>query len=324
MRDGTVIHETDIAELKRFKDDVREVQEGFECGIRLEGFNDVKEGDVLEVYETRQIERTDLSTPAPPRPPPPEPAGRLCVAARRAALSSSAAEEAATALTPTSRSQPLCRGRRLERVVYRPTQSTAAGVGRARHGRFRLQGHDDGDAGRGATYPSARSPVSPREVAWPSNATRPGSLPSTSRLDTSCPARLTHSTTIARTAVRRRSNEERGLECESAGRVPGPRRDDAGAGRLSRRERGRPSRSAARAGIDEGTVFRGLPTRSSRGFERDGLPYVARGRRVRARRPGLQRRGRRAGARREEPDAPLAPRVSRRTHSPLFMSDAST
>jgi translation initiation factor IF-2 len=64
VRDGTVIHETTIADLKRFKDDVREVQEGFECGIRLEGFNDVKEGDVLEVYETRQVERTDLSTPA--------------------------------------------------------------------------------------------------------------------------------------------------------------------------------------------------------------------------------------------------------------------
>jgi translation initiation factor IF-2 len=66
VRDGTVIQETGIADLKRFKDDVREVQEGFECGIRLEGFNDVKEGDVLEIYETRQIERTDLSTPAPP------------------------------------------------------------------------------------------------------------------------------------------------------------------------------------------------------------------------------------------------------------------
>ncbi|MGH3040388.1 MAG: hypothetical protein ACRDNG_01360, partial [Gaiellaceae bacterium] len=49
------------AGLKRFKDDVREVQEGFECGILLDGFNDVKEGDVLEAYETREIERTDLS-----------------------------------------------------------------------------------------------------------------------------------------------------------------------------------------------------------------------------------------------------------------------
>jgi len=65
VRDGTVIHETRIAQLKRFKDDVREVEQGFECGILLEGFNDVKEGDVLEVYETREIERTDLETPAP-------------------------------------------------------------------------------------------------------------------------------------------------------------------------------------------------------------------------------------------------------------------
>ncbi len=65
VRDGTVIYDTSIADLKRFKDDAREVAEGFECGIRLEGFNDVKEGDVLEVYETRQVERTDLSDVAP-------------------------------------------------------------------------------------------------------------------------------------------------------------------------------------------------------------------------------------------------------------------
>jgi translation initiation factor IF-2 len=61
VRDGTVVHEGTIAGLRRFKDDVREVQAGFECGILVEGFNDVKEGDVLEVYETREIERTDLS-----------------------------------------------------------------------------------------------------------------------------------------------------------------------------------------------------------------------------------------------------------------------
>ena len=65
VRDGTVIYETTIASLRRIKDDVREVQEGFECGILLENFNDVKEGDVLEGYETRQVERTDLSEPAP-------------------------------------------------------------------------------------------------------------------------------------------------------------------------------------------------------------------------------------------------------------------
>ena len=67
VRDGTVIHETSIAQLRRFKDDAREVLEGFECGILLDGFNDVKEGDVLEVFETRQIERTDLDEPPGPK-----------------------------------------------------------------------------------------------------------------------------------------------------------------------------------------------------------------------------------------------------------------
>jgi translation initiation factor IF-2 len=63
IRDGTVIHETSIAQLKRFKEDAREVAEGFECGILLDGFNDIKEGDVLEIFETREVERTDLDTP---------------------------------------------------------------------------------------------------------------------------------------------------------------------------------------------------------------------------------------------------------------------
>jgi translation initiation factor IF-2 len=65
VRDGTVIHETTISQLKRFKDDAREVTEGFECGILLDGFNDVKEGDILEAFETRAIERTTLDEPAP-------------------------------------------------------------------------------------------------------------------------------------------------------------------------------------------------------------------------------------------------------------------
>jgi translation initiation factor IF-2 len=66
VRDGTVVYETTIASLRRVKDDVREVAEGFECGILLENFNDVKEGDVLEAYETRKVERTDLSDDAAP------------------------------------------------------------------------------------------------------------------------------------------------------------------------------------------------------------------------------------------------------------------
>jgi translation initiation factor IF-2 len=64
VRDGTIIHETSIAQLKRFKDDVREVSDGFECGILLDGFNDVKEGDVLEAFETREVERTELDEAA--------------------------------------------------------------------------------------------------------------------------------------------------------------------------------------------------------------------------------------------------------------------
>ena len=75
VRDGTVIYETSVAQLKRFKDDAREVSEGFECGILLDGFNDVKEGDMLEAYETREVERTDLDTPAPAAAPVPSAAG---------------------------------------------------------------------------------------------------------------------------------------------------------------------------------------------------------------------------------------------------------
>ncbi|MDX6508260.1 MAG: translation initiation factor, partial [Gaiellaceae bacterium] len=64
IREGTVLHETGIAQLRRFKDDVREVAEGFECGILLQGFNDLREGDLFEVFETREVERTSLDEPA--------------------------------------------------------------------------------------------------------------------------------------------------------------------------------------------------------------------------------------------------------------------
>ncbi len=72
IRDGTVVQDSSIAQLRRFKDDVREVSEGFECGILLDGFNDVKEGDVLEVYETREVERTDLAEAPSAAPAPAE------------------------------------------------------------------------------------------------------------------------------------------------------------------------------------------------------------------------------------------------------------
>jgi translation initiation factor IF-2 len=57
VRDGTVIYDTTIDTLRRFNDDVREVATGFECGITLTNYQDVKEGDVLEAYETRSVER---------------------------------------------------------------------------------------------------------------------------------------------------------------------------------------------------------------------------------------------------------------------------
>jgi translation initiation factor IF-2 len=58
VRDGTVVWSGKIGSLRRFKDDVAEVEEGLECGITLDGYQDVKEGDVLEVFETRRVERT--------------------------------------------------------------------------------------------------------------------------------------------------------------------------------------------------------------------------------------------------------------------------
>jgi translation initiation factor IF-2 len=58
IRDGTVIWTGRIGSLRRFKDDVREVEAGQECGIVLEGYPDVKEDDVLELFETRQVEQT--------------------------------------------------------------------------------------------------------------------------------------------------------------------------------------------------------------------------------------------------------------------------
>jgi translation initiation factor IF-2 len=54
IRDGVVVHEGKIASLRRFKDDAREVTEGFECGIGLERFGDVKVGDILEAFEVRE------------------------------------------------------------------------------------------------------------------------------------------------------------------------------------------------------------------------------------------------------------------------------
>ena len=57
VRDGTVVYETNIGSLRRFKDDQREVAAGFECGIGLEGFQDIKEGDLIQAFEVREIAR---------------------------------------------------------------------------------------------------------------------------------------------------------------------------------------------------------------------------------------------------------------------------
>jgi len=63
IREGTILWKGTVQSLKRFKDDVREVAAGFECGIGLSDFQDLREGDIIETYEEREIERTleDLS-----------------------------------------------------------------------------------------------------------------------------------------------------------------------------------------------------------------------------------------------------------------------
>ncbi len=57
VRDGVVAYDSRISSLRRFKDDVREVAEGYECGIGIENFNDLHEGDVIEAYEVREVAR---------------------------------------------------------------------------------------------------------------------------------------------------------------------------------------------------------------------------------------------------------------------------
>ena len=55
IRDNIVIHDGKLVSLKRFKDDVKEVDKGYECGLQIDGFNDIKEGDSLEVYVMEQV-----------------------------------------------------------------------------------------------------------------------------------------------------------------------------------------------------------------------------------------------------------------------------
>ena len=57
IRENVVIHDGKLATLKRFKDDAREVTKGFECGIQIENYNDIKEGDIIEAYIMEEIKR---------------------------------------------------------------------------------------------------------------------------------------------------------------------------------------------------------------------------------------------------------------------------
>ncbi|MBQ5770433.1 MAG: translation initiation factor IF-2, partial [Clostridia bacterium] len=57
LRDNIVIHEGDLASLRRFKDDVKEVATGYECGLGIEGYNDVKENDEIECFIMEEIKR---------------------------------------------------------------------------------------------------------------------------------------------------------------------------------------------------------------------------------------------------------------------------
>lgn len=60
LRDGVIIHEGKLASLKRFKDDAKEVLAGFECGLSIEKFNEIKEGDIIEAYVMESIVRKEL------------------------------------------------------------------------------------------------------------------------------------------------------------------------------------------------------------------------------------------------------------------------
>jgi translation initiation factor IF-2 len=67
LRDGRILYEGKLASLKRFKDDVREVKEGFECGMGIEKFNDIQVGDLIESFEMVEV-RPELEAPGPRAP----------------------------------------------------------------------------------------------------------------------------------------------------------------------------------------------------------------------------------------------------------------
>jgi translation initiation factor IF-2 len=58
VRDGVEVFDGTLGSLRRFKEDVKEVKEGYECGIGVENFNDIKVGDLIEIYRTENVART--------------------------------------------------------------------------------------------------------------------------------------------------------------------------------------------------------------------------------------------------------------------------
>jgi translation initiation factor IF-2 len=58
LRENVVVFTGELDSLKRFKDDAREVKEGFECGLNVKGYNDIQVGDILEFFEIREVART--------------------------------------------------------------------------------------------------------------------------------------------------------------------------------------------------------------------------------------------------------------------------
>ncbi len=58
IRDGIVVYTGELGSLKRFKDDVKEVTKGFECGLNIQNYNDIKVGDIIEAFENKEVSRT--------------------------------------------------------------------------------------------------------------------------------------------------------------------------------------------------------------------------------------------------------------------------
>ena len=58
IRDGVVIYTGELASLKRFKDDVKEVAKGYDCGMQIKNYNDIKEGDIIEAFQEVEVKKT--------------------------------------------------------------------------------------------------------------------------------------------------------------------------------------------------------------------------------------------------------------------------